>query len=60
VIEGRAPAAVADLPPAEQLEALRRRAEAGLLQDRLMYGIALQRLGRPVSARARTRPASGP
>ena len=52
VIEATAPAAVADLPPAEQLDALRRRAEGGELDDRLLYGIALQRLGRPVSARA--------
>jgi tetratricopeptide (TPR) repeat protein len=45
-----ASAAVTRLPPARQLEALRRRAEHGGLRDRLLYGVGLQRVGRPVSA----------
>lgn len=40
-----------DLSPAEQLEALRRQAQDGPLDARLVYGIALQGVGRPVSAR---------
>jgi len=36
---------------AEQLESLRERAEDGSLDERLVYGIALQGAGRPVSAR---------
>ena len=46
------PAGPANLAPAEQLEALRDRAEEGPLDARLVYGIALQGAGRPVSARA--------
>ncbi|HWN20460.1 MAG TPA: hypothetical protein VNP93_00670 [Gaiellaceae bacterium] len=42
---------IANLPAAEQLEALRERAEDGPLEARLRYGIALQGAGRPVSAR---------
>ena len=41
----------ANLSAAEQLEALRERAEDGPLEARLLYGIALQGAGRPVSAR---------
>ena len=52
VVAARAPEAISELPPAAQLEALRKRAEGGRLEDRLLYGIALQRVGRPVSARA--------
>jgi tetratricopeptide (TPR) repeat protein len=37
---------------AEQLAALRRQAATGSLKDNLLYGVALQRVGRPVSARA--------
>jgi tetratricopeptide (TPR) repeat protein len=44
------PAAVVQLPPAQQLSALARRARSGGVRDRLLYGIALQRVGRPVSA----------
>ncbi|MCS7006595.1 MAG: hypothetical protein RMM28_05330 [Thermoleophilia bacterium] len=44
------PPAIARLAPAEQLEALRRRAEAGGVRDLLLYGVALQRVGRPLSA----------
>ena len=51
VVAARAPDAISELPPAEQLDALRRRAEDGRLEERLLYGIALQRVGRPVSAR---------
>ena len=45
-----APAALTKLPPARQLEALRRRAEQGGLREQLLYGVGLQRVGRPVSA----------
>lgn len=45
-----APAGIAKLPPARQLGALRRRAESGALRDVLLYGVGLQRVGRPVSA----------
>jgi len=38
------------LPPARQLEALRRAAERGGVRERLLYGVGLQRVGRPVSA----------
>ena len=45
-----APAAVTRLPAARQLEALRARARAGGVPDLLLYGVGLQRVGRPVSA----------
>ena len=38
------------LPPAQQLAALRRAAERGGVRERLLYGVGLQRVGRPVSA----------
>lgn len=38
------------LPPERQLAALRRRAERGGVRDVLLYGVGLQRVGRPVSA----------
>lgn len=38
------------LPPAHQLEALRRAAELAGVRERLLYGVGLQRVGRPVSA----------
>lgn len=38
------------LSATEQLEELERRAEDGRLEDLLLYGVALQRVGRPVSA----------
>jgi hypothetical protein len=38
------------LPAARQLEALRRAAERGGVRERLLYGVGLQRVGRPVSA----------
>lgn len=38
------------LPPRRQLEALRRAAERGGVRERLLYGVGLQRVGRPVSA----------
>jgi tetratricopeptide (TPR) repeat protein len=39
------------LPAARQLSVLARRAGAGSVRDKLLYGLALQRLERPVSAR---------
>ena len=45
-----APVAIAKLPPARQLEALRRGAERGGVREQLLYGVGLQRVGRPVSA----------
>jgi tetratricopeptide (TPR) repeat protein len=45
-----APASITRLPPARQLEALRRAAERGGVRERLLYGVGLQRVGRPVSA----------
>jgi tetratricopeptide (TPR) repeat protein len=45
-----APAAVTELPPARQLEALRVAAERGGLREQLLYGVGLQRVGRPLSA----------
>jgi hypothetical protein len=41
---------ITGLPPARQLEALRRAAERGGVRERLLYGVGLQRVGRPVSA----------
>lgn len=46
----RAPQSVLRLPPARQLAALRARAERGGVRDLLLYGVGLQRVGRPVSA----------
>ncbi len=45
------PADVAALPADEQVERLRRDAAGGSIDAKLLYGIALQRLGRPLSAR---------
>ena len=45
-----APPTITRLEPARQLEALRRRAQGGGLRERLLYGVGLQRVGRPVSA----------
>jgi tetratricopeptide (TPR) repeat protein len=45
------PGGAADRSRAEQLAALRERAHDGPLDARLLYGIALQSAGRPVSAR---------
>jgi len=45
------PAALDRLQPPAQLRYLERRAGRGGVRDRLLYGVALQRLGRPVSAR---------
>ncbi len=44
------PAAVTRLPPSQQFAALAHRAVAGTYKDKLIYGIALQRLGHPLSA----------
>ena len=46
----RPPAAVTRLPPSRQLAALAHRAATGTYRDKLIYGIALQRLGHPLSA----------
>jgi tetratricopeptide (TPR) repeat protein len=45
-----APAELAGLSPEEQLAELERQAQAGGVEEKLTYGIALQRVGRPVSA----------
>jgi tetratricopeptide (TPR) repeat protein len=45
-----APAALAKLPPGRQLAALEAAAERGGVRDRLLYGVGLQRVGRPLSA----------
>ena len=45
-----APAAITKLPPARQLEALRTAAARGGVREQLLYGVGLQRVGRPVSA----------
>ena len=46
----RSRAGLEQLTPAQQLETLRAAAARGGLDARLQYGVALQRLGRPVSA----------
>ena len=45
-----APAAITELPPAQQLEALRAAAARGGVREQLLYGVGLQRVGRPVEA----------
>ncbi|MBA3380936.1 MAG: tetratricopeptide repeat protein [Actinobacteria bacterium] len=45
-----APAEVVRLAPERQLDALRTRAERGGTGELLLYGVGLQRVGRPVSA----------
>ena len=45
-----APAAITKLPPARQLEALRVAAAHGGVREQLLYGVGLQRVGRPASA----------
>ena len=45
-----APDEIVHLPPQGQLDALRRRAESGAVRELLLYGVGLQRVGRPVSA----------
>jgi tetratricopeptide (TPR) repeat protein len=45
------PRAVARLPGAKQLSTLRRDAQSGGVRANLLYGVGLQRAGRPVSAR---------
>jgi tetratricopeptide (TPR) repeat protein len=47
-----APPGLAGFSPEEQLDELERQAAAGGVDERLVYGIALQRVGRPVSAAA--------
>jgi tetratricopeptide (TPR) repeat protein len=46
----QAPSELARLAPADQLEALRRRAARGGVRELLLYGVGLQRVGRPLSA----------
>jgi tetratricopeptide (TPR) repeat protein len=46
------PAGLSELSPQEQLAKLRRGAERGDADEWLLYGTALQRVGRPLSARA--------
>lgn len=45
------PAGLAQLPPARQLASLAQAARTGGVREKLLYGIALQRIGRPLSAR---------
>jgi tetratricopeptide (TPR) repeat protein len=45
------PPGMEGLPPAEQLAELERRARSGGVDAKLAYGLALQRVGRPVSVR---------
>src|SRR5688500_13596440 len=45
-----APASLTKLPPERQLDALRSAAERGGVREQLLYGVGLQRVGRPVSA----------
>jgi predicted Zn-dependent protease len=45
-----APARIAKLSPAKQVEALRRAAAGGGARDLLLYGVALQHLEKPLSA----------
>jgi tetratricopeptide (TPR) repeat protein len=45
------PARIAALSPPEQLRALRREARTGGVRAKILYGVALQRLGKPLSAR---------
>jgi hypothetical protein len=47
-----APASVTRLPAGRQLAELRRRAARGGVRELLLYGVGLQRVGRPVSAAA--------
>ncbi len=47
-----APGEVVRLPPARQLDALQARAKSGGAREWLLYGVGLQRVGRPVSAAA--------
>lgn len=46
------PAELQDLDDAEQLERLAAAADQGGAEEKLLYGVALQRIGRPLSARA--------
>jgi len=50
--QGSPSAGLEDLRPREQLAELERRAQAGGVEDWLLYGSVLQRLGRPLSAQA--------
>lgn len=45
-----APASIRTLPPPRQLAALRAAGERGGVREQLLYGVGLQRVGRPVSA----------
>jgi tetratricopeptide (TPR) repeat protein len=46
-----APLEITKLPAARQLDALRAQSERGGVRELLLYGVGLQRVGRPVSAR---------
>jgi tetratricopeptide (TPR) repeat protein len=46
-----APSSVTRLPGSRQLAALRSQAESGGARDWILYGVGLQRVGRPISAR---------
>jgi len=45
-----APPEVTELPPGRQLDALQDRAKRGGVPELILYGVGLQRIGRPVSA----------
>jgi tetratricopeptide (TPR) repeat protein len=53
------PAEISRLPADRQLAALERAAAAGGAHEKLLYGVALQRVGRPVSARRQFEEAAG-
>lgn len=50
VLAANLPPAISKLPAPAQFAALERRARNGTVEDRLFYGVALQRLGRQLSA----------
>ena len=52
ITTGRQPAKLDRLPVERRLDTLLRRARSGRASDWLLYGSALQRVGRPLSARA--------
>lgn len=47
-----ASSSITKLPPKRQLEALQRAAQQGGVREHLLYGVGLQRVGQPISARS--------